>query len=174
MGGPGVVRLVLAHPERVERLALVAPPPLAATSDLARQLFGGFATLIETVGLDAALEVAMQLPAFADLRESQPREYQLMREWLLSQRPRAVVRAVRGLLNGPPLPEGRFAEIEAPTLIVAHPDDPIHPQSSAEKLHEAIAGSRLVLAPEQGYYREHRDELMELVAAFLRGEDSAR
>lgn len=170
MGAGVAITLALAHPEVVERLVLVAPPPLADTIGPAQQLFGAFATLIETVGLERAVETAMQMPAFAVLEESQPEEYARLRDWLLSQHPRAVVFAIRGLLGGPPLPKERFHEIKAPTLIVAHPDDPIHPLSSAEKLQAAIEGSRLVVAPEIMYFEQNRGELMEIVAAFLRGE----
>jgi hypothetical protein len=38
-----------------------------------------------------------------------------------------------------------------------------------ERLYAAIGGSRLLLAPDQTYFREHREELMNAVAEFLRG-----
>jgi pimeloyl-ACP methyl ester carboxylesterase len=171
MGAGVSLSFALDHPDQVHKLVLVAPPPLADTFEPAQQLFNGFATLIETQGIEKAVEVAMQLPQFAELKDAQPEEYAEVRDWLLSQRSRAVVPAIRGLLNGPPLPENRFREIEAPALIVAHPDDPIHPQSSGERLHADIAGSRLIVAPEAMYYQEHHDELLEAIAAFLQGED---
>ena len=167
MGAGVSIAFALAHPERVEKLVLIAPPPLADTIGTAQQIFGGLATLIESVGLERAVEIVMQLPDYAALKESDPAQFELLRDWLLSQHPRAVVFAIRGLLNGPPLPEERFGEITVPTLIVAHPGDPIHPQSTAELLHEAIAGSRLVVARDQSYYRERHDELVETVAEFL-------
>ncbi len=173
MGAGVAIAFALAHPERVERLVLVAPPPLAETIGPAAQLFGAFATLIETQGLERAVEAAMQLPVLAALKEGQPDEYEQMRDWLLSQHPRAVVLAIRGLFDGAALPEERFHEIRAPTLIVGHRDDPIHPLSSAEKLHAAIAGSRLVVAPEAEYFRQHPDEMTEMVAAFLQGENGS-
>ncbi len=167
MGAGVSITFALAHPERVEKLVLVAPPPLADTIGTAQQVFGGLATLIESVGLERAVEIVLQLPDYVAMKESDPKQYQYMRDWLSGIRPEAAPLAIRGLLFGPALPAERFAEIDAPTLIVAHPDDPIHPTSSAERLHEAIAGSRLVVAPEQNYYREHHGELMETVAEFL-------
>ena len=174
MGAGVAITFALAQPERVEKLVLVAPPPLAGTSETAKQVFGGFAFLIESLGLEQAVEVAMQLPQFVELKQSQPEQHGQLRDWLRSLHPHATVLAIRGLLNGPPLQEERFGEIVAPTLILAHPDDPIHPQSSAQKLHAAIAGSRLLMAPELNYYREHRDEMLEEVTSFLRGEDAAK
>ncbi len=170
MGAGVSIAFVLAHPARVDKLVLIAPPPLADTIGVAQQVFGALATLIESMGVEQAIEAVMQLPEYTALRNSDPAQYELMRDWLLSQYPRAVIYAIRGLLHGPPLPEERFGEIRAPALIVAHPDDSVHPQSTAERLHEAIAGSRLIVAPDQHYYREHHGELVEIVAAFLRSE----
>ena len=74
-----------------------------------------------------------------------------------------------GVVNGPDLPEERFGEIKAPALIIAHPDDEIHPLTSAQRLHEAVSGSRLVVAPERLYYTLHREEMAQIVRDFLRG-----
>jgi 3-oxoadipate enol-lactonase len=167
MGAGVSVTFALAHPERVERLVLVAPPPLAHTIGTAQQIFGALATLIESVGVERAVEIVMQLPDYVALKERDPKQYELTRDWFLGLHPKATPLAIRGLLFGPALAADRFAEIEVPALIVAHPDDPIHPTSSAERLHEAIAGSQLVVAPEQNYYREHHEELIEVVAEFL-------
>ena len=167
MGAGVSVVFALKHPERVEKLVLVAPPPLAGTIGTAQQLFCGLASLIETVGREQAAEIVMQLPQFAELKDSDPKQHELMREWLRTVHAQATPCAIRGLLNGPALPHERFGEIRVPALIVAHPDDPIHPVSSAQALHEAIAGSQLVVAPDMSYYREHHKELIDRVATFL-------
>ena len=174
MGAGVSVTFALAHPERVEKLVLIAPPPRADTIGTAQQVLGGLATLIESVGLEQAAEIVMQLPDYAPLKETDPAQFALMRDWLRSQKPASVVQAIRGLLFGPALPDERFGEITAPALVVAHPGDPIHPLSSAERLHATIAGSRLVVARDQNYFREHHDELVETVAAFLVGEAAAK
>jgi pimeloyl-ACP methyl ester carboxylesterase len=173
MGAGVSVTFALAHPERVERLLLAAPPPLEETIDTARQVFGGLASLIDAVGLEQAVAVAMQLPQFAEMKEASPQEYEQTRDWLLGVHPKATPLAIRGLLNGPQLPAERFGEITAPVLVIAHEGDPIHPLSTAQRLHEAIAGSRLVVAPDMTYFRERRGELLETVVAFLRGKGIA-
>ncbi len=174
MGAGISVMLALDHPERVEKLVLLAPPPLADTIDTAQQLFCGLASLIEAVGREQAAEIVMQLPQFAELKDGDPKQHDLMREWLRTVHPQATPFAIRGLLNGPALPLERFAEVRVPTLIVAHPDDPIHPVSTAEKLHEAIAGSKLVMAPNMNHYRTHHAELLEAIEAFLLCESRER
>lgn len=167
MGAGVSIVFTLDHPERVDKLVLVAPPPLAGTIGTAQQVFCGLASLIDAVGREKAAEIVMQLPQYVEMKESDPKQHELMREWLSTVHPKATPFAIRGLLNGPALPEQRFAEIKVPTLIVAHADDPIHPTSTAEKLHNAIAGSHLVMAPSMNHFREHHDELIDSVATFL-------
>jgi len=167
MGAGVSLIFALAHPERVEKLVLVALPGFDGEIELAKQLFGGFATLIATMGLEQATEIAMQLPPLLELKERAPTEYEATRQWFLALDPKATVFAIRGLLNGPALPGERLAEVRAPTLVIGHPDDPVHPAASAEKAHSAIAGSRLIMGTDVSYFRNHRDEMIEAVASFL-------
>jgi pimeloyl-ACP methyl ester carboxylesterase len=168
MGAGASIEFALAQPERVEKLLLLAPPPLADTIGTAQQVFCGLASLIEAVGVEQAATVVMGLEPFASLKQSDQKRYALMDWWLRDLSAERTPTIVRGLLNGTALPEGRFPEITAPTLIVAHPDDPIHPTSTAEKLNAAIAGSQVVMAPDMNYFRERPAELVERVVRFLR------
>lgn len=170
--GTGLV-LTLDHPETVDRLVLIAPPPLGDSARPVQTAFGGFAGLVENQGLERAVEVAATVPPLSDLRQQDPQMFEWTRQWILSQNAEAVVYAIRGLLDGPPLPVERFREIRARTLIVAHPDDGLHPLASAEQIHRAIAGSRLVMAPSATYFQYHQDELMGIIAGFLRDEAPA-
>ncbi len=158
------------HPEMVEKLVLISPPPIGqqASAPLA-SLWGGLARLIEGLGLEEAVEIALRLEPWGALRESAPVIFEWIRQWLLSQDPEGIVLAIQGIVNGPALSLERFAEIKAPTLIVAHPDDEMHPSASAEVLHKCIAGSRLIVAPDALYYNVHRDELAQTVTDFLDG-----
>jgi pimeloyl-ACP methyl ester carboxylesterase len=167
MGAGTSLVLALQHPEMVERLVLIAPPPLGEDMAPVREMFLAFAAAIEALGLEKAVELAMGLPQFQVLREDNPQEFEWTRGWLLSQNPEAVVPAIRGLLDGPPLPAERFGEITARTLIVAHPDDEIHPLSSARLLQRSIPDSSLVVAPTMTYYRENPQELAGVIEGFL-------
>lgn len=174
MGAGVSVVFALEHPERVEKLVLLVPPPLADTIATAQQVFGGLASLIESLGLEKAAEIVLNLPEYKQMLEQDPSRYEQMRQWLFGLRPDASVATIRGLLNGPALPEDRFAEITKPALIIGQPDDAIHPTSTAEKLHAAIAGSRLVIAPAFDYYRTHQAELVDTVVSFLRADAGAK
>jgi len=167
MGAGTSLVFALEHPDMVDRLVLLAPPPLSEDMAPVQQMFLAFAALIEAQGLEKAVEIAMGLPRFQELREANPQEFQWTKSWLLSQNPQAVVPAIRGLLGGPPLPAERFGEIRAPALIVGHPDDDIHPLTSAKALHGAIEGSKLVVAPTMTYYRENPEELAGIIERFL-------
>jgi pimeloyl-ACP methyl ester carboxylesterase len=73
------------------------------------------------------------------------------------------------------LPTGQFgldlqsaATVSAPTLIMATPDDPIHPLSFAEALAGAIPRARLVrLGPKQPNDRPHIEEVNSRIFEFL-------
>lgn len=167
MGAGTSLVLALQHPELVERLILIAPPPLGEDMVPVQQMFLAFAAAIEALGLEKAVELAMALPRFQELRETNPQEFEWTRDWLLSQNAKSVVPAIRGLLGGPPLPAERFGEIKVPTLVVAHPDDEIHPLSSARLIERSIADCTLVVAPTMTYFREKPQELAAAIEDFL-------
>jgi pimeloyl-ACP methyl ester carboxylesterase len=170
MGAGTSLVLALNHPEMVEKLVLIAPPPLGRQEFApAVTMLGGLATLIESLGLEKAAEIAVQLYKQAAPQEMTPEEVEWMKQWLLGLNPESIVSAIRGVVNGPDLPEERFGAIKAPALIIAHPDDEIHPLTSAQRLHDAVSGSRLVVAPERLYYTLHREEMAQIVRDFLRG-----
>ena len=169
MGAGTSLVFALQHPEMVDRLVLIAPPPLGEDMGPVRQMFLAFAAIIETQGLEKAVEVALALPQFQALREENPQEFAWTRSWLLSQNPESIVPAIRGLLGGPPLPAERFGEIKARALIVAHPDDDIHPLASARLLQRSLPDCYLVVAPTMTYYRENPEELASIIEGFLLG-----
>jgi pimeloyl-ACP methyl ester carboxylesterase len=171
LGAGTALVFALHHSEMVERLILQPPPPLGQQASApSAQLFGGLALLIEGLGLEKAVDVALSLRPWAALKEANPQLLQWIRNWLLSQNAEAIVPAIRGIVLGPELPHQRFCEIKAPALIVAHPDDDIHPRASAEALHQAIRGSRLVVAPSLMHYHQHPEELAALVEEFMSDE----
>ena len=70
-------------------------------------------------------------------------------------------------MNGPPLPLERFPEIEAPALVIAHPDDPIHPLSSVELLESTLRKCEVFLAPSSAFYRRQPEALAKVMRDFL-------
>lgn len=168
MGAGTSLVFALDHPEMVEKLVLMLPPPLDRQEFApAQAMLNGLATLIESLGLERAVDIAVRLYEEAAPEEYTPEMREWMRQWLLSQNPEGIVAAIRGVVNGPDLPVERLGDVRAPTLVVGQPGDEIHPLTSAERLHKAIGGSRLVVAPERMYYTLHREELGQIVRDFL-------
>src|SRR3990172_3822848 len=75
MGAGTSLVFALHHPEMVDRLVLIAPPPLGEDMDEVRQMFLGFAAAVQALGLERAVEAAMALPQFQALREANPQEF---------------------------------------------------------------------------------------------------
>src|SRR3990170_4816824 len=170
MGGGTALTLALNHPEAVDKLVLVGPPPVGQQASApGAQLFGGLALLIEGMGLEKAVDLALSLQPWAPLKEAAPELYDWIRRWLLSQNPHAVVPAIRGIVLGPELAHQRFSVIRAPTLIIAHPDDDLHPLASARAIQRAVKDSYLVVAPTALYYQQNPDEVVEMIVGFLTG-----
>ncbi|MDI6857910.1 MAG: alpha/beta hydrolase [Dehalococcoidia bacterium] len=168
MGAGTSIVFALEHPEMVQKLVLMLPPPLDRQEfAVARNTLGGLATLIESVGLEKAVDIAVRLYAEGAPQPFPPEMAEWMRQWLLAQNAEGIVAAIRGVVDGPDLPVERFGEIRAPTLVIGQPGDEIHPLTSAERVHKAIAGSRLVVAPDRMYYTLHRDELARIIREFL-------
>lgn len=168
VGGGTALVFALRHPEMVQWLVLRPPPPLGQQASApSAQMFGGLALLIEGLGLEKAVDVALSLRPWAALKDANPQLMEWIRNWLMSQNAEGIVAAIRGIVLGPELAREPFSEIKAPTLIIAHPDDDIHPVASAEVLHAAIEGSRLVVAPSMMHYQQHPEELAAIVEEFL-------
>ena len=167
--GAGVALvLALRHPEMVERLILQPPPPLGQQASApSAQLFGGLALLIEGLGLEKAVDIALSLRPWNGLKDAAPALFAWIRGFLLAQNEEAIVPAIRGIVLGPELPHERFHEIKAPTLILAHPGDDLHPLVSSERLHKAIEGSKLVVAPSIIHYQLNPHELPAIIQEFL-------
>lgn len=86
----------------------------------------------------------------------------------LRMEPEAIAAVLHGILVGPVAPEieARRA-ITAPTLIIGHENDLIHPFSDAENLAEQIPGARLVEAHSMLELRLRPDRLMPEIVCFL-------
>ena len=102
-----------------------------------------------------------------ELKASAPQRYALFRDGFLALNPVGIVAAIRGLFGGGQIPTQRFGEITAPTLIVAHDGDPIHPLSSAHLLAQSLPNARLWVAPSPNYLQAHPEVTVEVVGQFL-------
>jgi pimeloyl-ACP methyl ester carboxylesterase len=171
MGAGSALLVALAHPELVERLVLVAPPPFGADLDVARRTFLPLALLYRLAGARATARIVTALPSVRRLQRQNPRNDLV--SFFAAQRRAAIVPAIRGLLRErDPLPTERFSEIAQETLVFVHPGDPIHPLASGELLEKRLPRARVRVPPTTTYWQEHPDALTREVAAFVRGAPS--
>jgi len=160
MGASTALMLTLAHPERVIRLVLRAPSPFSVDIEAARARLYLLASMYRWFGASLTPHVVAML--------SRPADRHKMRTLQSGQRRKSIVPAIRGFLSEPMDPES-LAKIEAPTLILTHPDDPLHPLRSGEILQARLPRAQLLVAPSRSYWEENQEMLVQVVASSLRG-----
>jgi 3-oxoadipate enol-lactonase len=159
MGTATMIHAVTAAPELFDRLILTAVPTAWETRSGQSKIYNMLADLIEKEGIEAFMELMASNPApqvFADLDQS-------------AKRPDIEDANLPAVLRGAgrsDLPdETLVASIAVPVFILAWAGDPGHPVSSAQRLHELIDGSQLVIANTPAEFRAWG----ELAADFIRG-----
>lgn len=169
MGAATALWVAVEQPEKVRALVLVMPPPIGAEAmrrdeeRTAIQLLDMLAAMVQNYGVEATVNIVKQLPGFA--ATDAEREERVA--WLTKQNPLALTHAIRGLLTSQGHEPEAYRAIKAPTLIVAHEKDGLHPVRSAQLLADAIPDSRLVVAPEPGFWRSNPAAFLAEVHAFL-------
>ncbi len=168
MGAGSALLLAAARPELVHRLVLRAPPPFGGDLAAARRLFLPLAALYAWLGPEWTARIVTSLPPVKRLQRETPEND--FRSFFGVQRPESVAAAIRGLVRErEPIAVAIFPKIPHPTLVLAHPGDPIHPLRSAEHLRAGLPSVEVFVAPDARWYTSHPEALVERVAAFLRG-----
>ena len=168
--GAGIsVTAAMRHPEVVASLLLFGPPPVGEEWDgWARNGLRIQAAVLTQEGLEGLLRLREALEATEERRARDLAWWEWERRWLLALNVEAMVACQTGLAEGPGIPLERLRELDAPTLIVAHPDDPQHPLATAELLRDGIRQAELVVEPSESWADEHPEERAATVLSFLR------
>jgi len=173
MGAASALWVGVEQPEKVRALVILMPPPLGGPDFQAPDEKNAIAFLdmlsmaIQATGIAQTIEFAKKIPGFG----STPEEAEERAAWLRSQNPLTLMYAIRGLVQSPFHHPDDYARISAPTIIVAHEGDPLHPVRSARLLKEKIPNSELLVAPEPGYWTAHPREFLTEVSKWLEGLD---
>ena len=161
MGASTALMLALAHPARVKNLVLRAPSPFGVDIEAARARLYPLASMYRWLGASLTVQIATMVSRAAD----RPR----LKTLLSGQQRRAIVPVIRGFLSEPIEP-ATLAQIEAPTLILTHPEDPLHPLRSGEVLLASMPHAKLLVAPSRSHWEENRELLVQVVASSLRAD----
>jgi pimeloyl-ACP methyl ester carboxylesterase len=163
MGAGVALMLALTQPARVQRLILRSPPPFGDDLLPVRRRMGSLASMCRYFGVPLTARMVGMLPANAEHART-----------IALQRRAALLPAIRGLLfDGAQIPTDRLREIQAPTLILSHRDDTMHPLRSGELLRAGIPGASLHVAASAEHWKQDPDAFCELVASFVKGDSSA-
>lgn len=143
MGCATVLFAALKAPERVHALVLAIPPTAWETRAAQADTYVRSVEFLEANGMEAFIEASRKLPVQPPWSEAR-REVRYRH--LAEADPAAVALALRGAARSNLPRRDEVATIAAPALILAWDDDPGHPLSTAESLHELVSGSQLVVA----------------------------
>ena len=144
MGTATALHAAVRAPERILGLVLVVPPTAWETRSAQAAQYLGMVRLLEGRGIEELVRAAAVAMASAPLSPA-AREALLanLRAW----DPEGLGRVLRGAAASDLPPIEALAGVRAPTLVLASPDDPGHPLSTAERVASAIPGAKLELLP---------------------------
>ena len=158
MGTGTILTAAVRHPERFRRLVLALPPTAWETRPAQAAVYRQMADLIDERGWDALAEWMASSPvALPPVLEERGVGVQTQ------LRPETAATVLRGAaLSDLPEPSA-IAALRMPVLLLPWAGDPGHPLSTAERLHELLPDSQLVVAENAA----DADTWPERVAAFL-------
>lgn len=176
LGGWVSARLASDHPDRVDRLTLVAPGGTVANPQVMERLKTTTRAAVEADDISLTrqrLELLMYDPATSvtdELVEVRHRVYH--RPEFVAALPNLLCLQELEPRTADLLTEDQLARIGAPTLIIWGVQNPFGQVPEAERIHRLIPGSRLEIFDKCGHWpqHEHPDRFNTLNLSFLRGD----
>jgi pimeloyl-ACP methyl ester carboxylesterase len=143
------------------------PPTAWETRAAQAGIYQGGAALVEAEGVDGYLDVvrmafrARPMPGFDEAMQEK------MLDAMRAHSAPELARLMRGAAASDLPSPGEIAKIALPTLILPVAGDPGHPLSTAERLHELIAGSELHVLRDLAALADSRAVVARFLAPFL-------
>ncbi|MEY2477501.1 MAG: 3-oxoadipate enol-lactonase, partial [Actinomycetota bacterium] len=144
MGAATTLHAAVQGPDVVEAMVLVIPPTAWETRAAQAGVYQFAMNIVEEQGIEALIELEKQMPGSGPLADPAIRER--FQQHLLDMAPRALARIFEGAIASDLPPREVIARLQQPTLILAWTDDPGHPVSTAEALHDLLPNSALHIA----------------------------
>ena len=170
MGGFIGMRLAARRPELVRSLVLMetSADPEPAENAPRYRLLGRVVRVLGKLGMRLVMGRVMRIMFGRTFLEDPARdaERRLWRERGMDNHRLGVTRALQGVIERKPV-YAELGKIAVPTLVMVGDEDVATVPAKAERLHAAIAGSRLVVIPGAGHISSV--EQPELVNAALEG-----
>jgi 3-oxoadipate enol-lactonase len=144
MGAATTLHAAVQAPERIVAMVLVIPPTAWETRAAQAGVYQFGMNIVEEQGIEALVELERQMPGSGPLADPAIRER--FEQHLLDMAPRALARIFEGAIDSDLPPRDVIARLRQPTLVLAWTDDPGHPVSTAEQLHDLLPNSELHIA----------------------------
>jgi len=145
MGCATSLHAAVAAPERVSALVLVAPPTAWKTRPRQALLYRVMACVVSWLGVGPLRMLSSIEPPGPRSPTVVEMQRALVRH-LGEADARALVAALRGAAASDLPPPDALRDLHVPTLILAWPNDPVHPVSSAERLVRLLPDAALHVA----------------------------
>lgn len=149
MGGYVALAFYKQFPSRVRALVLADTRAQADTEE-AKQTRAQHAEKALTEGMAGIADIMLPKMLTPETVSKRPEIVKRVRDMMLKTKPEGAAAALRGMAEREDQTD-LLPKISVPTLILAGAEDAITPVADSEKMHHAIAGSRLVVLENAGH-----------------------
>ncbi|MGH2793680.1 MAG: alpha/beta fold hydrolase [Actinomycetota bacterium] len=174
MGSSATLHLLADSPDRFDRLLFFIPSRIDQNTEVSKHTYPALAHMLETMPLEEVADTVVNAPESQPLIERRPAWRELMRARILRMNATGVPRALRAFATGlPPCSDATVLKrVLAPTLILAHEDDPIHPSAVARRLGELLPNAEVRIWDKPLEMLDDFSGFTKTVAGFLGGSSS--
>jgi pimeloyl-ACP methyl ester carboxylesterase len=175
MGSSALLHLLADEPGRFERLVFFIPSRLDSNTPASKDNYPMMASLLESLPLDECADRLLAAPESQPLFNARPAWRELMRARILRMNAVGVPRALRAFAEGrPPVADPTVLErVTAPTLILAHENDPIHPADTARRIAGVMPNAELRIWDQPLAMLDDFGSFAETIGGFLTPEEAA-
>ncbi|HEU0252026.1 MAG TPA: alpha/beta fold hydrolase [Pyrinomonadaceae bacterium] len=171
MGGYVVLAFYKQFPSRVRALILADTRAQADTEE-GKQTRAQQAEKALTEGMGGIADAMLPKLLTPETVSKRPEIVKRVRDMMLKTKPEGAAAALQGMAEREDQTQ-LLSQITVPTLILVGSEDPITPVADSEKMHEAIAGSRLVVLDKASHVSniEQAEQFNQELKRFLRESD---
>jgi len=169
LGGGATLRLLRSKPERFRRLVFVLPARLER-SDEARGRLLRLADLLESRSVEEVADLLVAEEEAEGSFDRFPASRDRRREAILAMNAHGIPRAIREVIDDPPLASGEpLNRVTAPALVVGQEGDPVHRADVARELAATLPNAELILFEDRHAMLAEVAALTQRIAGFLAG-----
>ena len=168
MGGYVTLAFQQLFPSRVKKLVLADTRAQADTEE-GKKVRGEQVEKILREGMTGIVDAMLPKLLSAATVSRSPEIVKRVREMMMTTKPEGAVGALRGMAQRDDH-TARLSEIKVPTLIIVGSEDAITPPADSEKMHQAVAGSKLTVIEDAGHVSniEQPDQFNRALLEFLK------